>query len=333
MLAGLLHDIGHGPFSHIWEQIFPEFDHEEMTHNILQKKGYTKVVDILKKKHPFWQLITSTIDMGFRRLRLMSYWNIHEKTKGSYDFTELDKQVALLSKSGCRATLAIGMRQPRWPETHVPDWTKGMKSTAVEEAYMKFHVAIIERYRDNPVIESWQLENEFWLRSFGVSFDFSRVRLKREFATIRALDPHKPIIMSVAHFGSLPLRGPKPDIYATSMYRVIYQHDSKTYSITKIPPWQYRIKRWAIRLLRKRDLIVHELQAEPWGPKANWEMSKQEQFKSIDARQVQEAVVYARASGIAYIDMWGAEWWYWRKTHHKDPELTRTVADLVKNNE
>lgn len=63
MLAGLLHDIGHGPFSHIWEAVFPKFDHEKMTQEILRKKGLDDIADILIKKHPLWQLITSTIDM------------------------------------------------------------------------------------------------------------------------------------------------------------------------------------------------------------------------------------------------------------------------------
>ncbi|MCA9460459.1 MAG: HD domain-containing protein, partial [Nanoarchaeota archaeon] len=63
ILAALLHDIGHGPFSHLWEKIFPHFDHEKTTQEILKKKGLNDVADILLKKSPYSQLISSTIDV------------------------------------------------------------------------------------------------------------------------------------------------------------------------------------------------------------------------------------------------------------------------------
>ena len=44
LLSALLHDIGHGPFSHSWEKVFPRFDHEEITRKILKKWKLNGVV-------------------------------------------------------------------------------------------------------------------------------------------------------------------------------------------------------------------------------------------------------------------------------------------------
>ena len=278
-----------------------------------------------------WEKVLSAmLSCGFKRFRLMSYWSIHEMKRGQYDFSLLDKQLALIQRAGGRATLAIGMRQPRWPETHLPDWTKKLSPSEVTESYMAYHEAVVRRYGTHPAIESWQLENEFWLRSFGQNFDYSRQRLVREFDLIRQLDPSRPIIMSLSNFGSMPLFRPTPDIFATSMYRVIYD-PKKGYTKTKIAPLSYRMKRFFIRTLRRRDMIVHELQAEPWGPKANWEMTIDEQNQSVDRDQMLQAVIYAKASGITYIDLWGAEWWYWRKAKHDDSSLMRTVSNIIRD--
>ncbi len=168
--------------------------------------------------------LESTIRLGIKRFRIMSYWNIYEPEQGNIDFTQLDQQIAILKKNNCRATLTIGMRQPRWPETHIPEWAKQLTHDETVAAYMIFHQAVIERYKDEEIIESWQLENEFWLRSFGINFDYSRKRLVEEFNMIRELDPERPIIMSTAQFLSLPLFRPTPDIFATSIYRVIYNN-------------------------------------------------------------------------------------------------------------
>ncbi|MFT4244505.1 MAG: HD domain-containing protein [Candidatus Woesearchaeota archaeon] len=63
LLAALLHDIGHGPFSHLWERIFTHFDHEEATIQILKKFKLQDVPNIIQKKSPLSPLITSTLDI------------------------------------------------------------------------------------------------------------------------------------------------------------------------------------------------------------------------------------------------------------------------------
>lgn len=270
-----------------------------------------------------------TIELGFKRFRLMSYWKVIEKQKGVYDFKDLDEQIAIIKKSGGRVSLSIGMRQPRWPETHVPLWTKTLDVATTTQKYIAFHKAVIERYKHEECIESWQLENEFWLRSFGEHINFSRRRLMKEFTILRKLDPERPIIMTLARVVSLPLRRPTPDIYGTSMYRIIYNDDKKKYTHTWAKPWVYRLKSTLIKIIKNRNVIVHELQTEPWGPKANWELTVKEQNESMSRQNIQDAIVYARRSGISYIDMWGAEWWYWRQKTTNDDKIMTVVSQIV----
>src|SRR3954468_12013319 len=61
-------------------------------------------------------------EAGFRRFRLMSYWNEHERERGKFEFKELDWQVEAISRAGGEISLCLGVKQPRWPESHWPDW-------------------------------------------------------------------------------------------------------------------------------------------------------------------------------------------------------------------
>ncbi|MEO5499038.1 MAG: hypothetical protein ABIR46_00895, partial [Candidatus Saccharimonadales bacterium] len=61
-------------------------------------------------------------DMHISAFRLMSYWDEHEIVRGQHDFSSLDWQIDEASKRGATVTLAVGLRQPRWPECHQPKW-------------------------------------------------------------------------------------------------------------------------------------------------------------------------------------------------------------------
>lgn len=271
--------------------------------------------------------LTALLDCGIQRFRIMSYWDLHEGSRGVYDFSLLDEQLSMITAAGGRVSLCIGMRQPRWPETHLPSWTLGMDIEQRTNAYLAYHQLVIDRYKSVDCIESWQLENEFWNKNFGENNTFSRERLKTEFTMIRGADPDRPIIMSLANTYGYPILGPKPDLYGTTMY--LNQFEKGRYTRTKLSPLYFQLRKFLVKATTFKGLIIHELQAEPWGPKANWEMSSSEQSKSMSPIQLKKCIKFARQSGIKYADLWGAEWWYWRKTKSTDMALWSVVQSEV----
>jgi Beta-galactosidase len=263
-------------------------------------------------------------DLGFKHLRLMSYWEDIEPQPGQYDFSDLDWQIKQADAHHAKVSLAIGYRQPRWPECHEPAWASKLNenSNTWDNALFSYMHTVINRYKNNPSIESYQMENEVANAWFGVCPGSipPRTRLIKEFNLVKQWDPRHPVWMSLGDEHGYPVWGPKPDAYGFSIYRIVYStntpvHFYVTYPITD---WYHRLRAFIIRQTQHRPAYIHELQLEPWGSKTTVEMTIAEQNKSMSVAQIHKNIMFARKTGIKEEYMWGGEWWYWRKVHFND---------------
>lgn len=276
-------------------------------------------IDIVKTL----QFLLTTV--GLRRFRLMSYWNEHEPQKGVYDFSQLDAQINLIEQYCGVITLCLGARQPRWPESHYPDWALELPQHERYAALYTFISEVVNRYKNRDSIVSWQLENEALNRGFGENGDFNRKRLIAEFQLVKSLDKSRPIIMTTSNTWGLPIRMPRPGLFGFTFYRIQY---TTKYKKSKLPWWWYNIRAFFIAIFTGRASFVHELQAEPWGPKAICEMSMNEQNKSMSIDQLKSNVLLAKKTSLYPIDLWGGEWWYWLYKNG-DQKLIKAIQKLL----
>jgi hypothetical protein len=260
-------------------------------------------------------VMTGALDeLEIRHFRLMSYWDELEPQDGSYAFEDLDWQMNEVAKRGGKVSLAIGLRQPRYPECHRPDWTKDMTDSQLEQQLLEYMTVVVSRYRGHLALESYQLENEAMNRSFGHCTNFDRARLVREFDLVKSLDPHHPVIVSVSNQVGLPLGQPRGDQVGFSVYRMVYQYGLNIYTPHLATSLWHRTRAALVERYLGRTVIIHELQAEPWGPRGTQELSVEEQARSMDSARMRSTIGFAKYSGIHQADLWGLEWWYWRKT-------------------
>lgn len=256
------------------------------------------------------------IGQGWRRFRLMSYWDEHEKQQGIYDFSELDWQVNVIERTKAKFSLCLGVKQPRWPEYHWPEWALDLAKTERDQSLFKYIEQVVQRYKGSTALTLYQLENEALLKGFGNDIEIDRHRLRKEYALVRKLDGARLIVMSTSNGWGIPLRAPRPDAVGFSYYPIIYKDGRYRATIQK--PRFHKLRKAIIQGLWSRPVFIHELQCEPWGPTAIWKMDQTEQDKSMNPEQIRRNVTGAKQIGAYPIDLWGAEWWYWRHLHGDD---------------
>ena len=273
-------------------------------------------------------------DVGVRHFRLVSYWDQLEPGRGQYDFSLLDWQFQKAEAAGAKITLSLGLRQPRWPECHEPGWAQSLPSGSDagtwQNELLSYISAVVNRYKNSPALDSYQLENEYFLRGFGICTDFSRDRLVNEYNLVKQLDPYHTLIVARSNNAlGTPVGKPTPDEFGISIYKRVWSPPIGRYIEYPFPAWFYGFVAGVQKITTGKDMIIHELQAEAWPPQYQsiQATSLDEQNKSFNADRFEKRVEFGKGTGMREIYLWGAEYWYYRLIKLDDPSLWNTAKN------
>lgn len=280
-----------------------------------------------------WQQVFIALldDLGVKKIRLAAYWDIIEKNRGEYDWSETDWLLKEAQKRKVQVILAVGGRLPRWPECHYPDWIKTGDKAQRERATLDYIRAVVARYKDQKSIVAWQIENEPFLSKFGECPQLDSNFLDSEIALVRLTDK-RPIVVTDSGELSDWLRAAKrADIFGTTMYRNTFSKYLDSYIHYPISPSFFRIKRNLVSLFtRPSDWVVIELQGEPWCKESFQDVTQTERDRTMSPENFDETVEFARQAGFREFYLWGAEWWYWEKTTQNRPIFWDKAKTLFK---
>ena len=275
-------------------------------------------------------------DVGVKHFRLVSYWDQGEPTKGQYDFTQLDWQFQKVEAAHGIVSLSLGLRQPRWPECHMPSWAANEPQAVWKAQLNDYITAVVNRYKNSSALASYQIENEYFLQGFGncgtIPGAMDRSRLVSEFNLVKKLDPSRTIIINRSNNAlGWPVGQPQPDEFGISIYKRVWDAQiTHRYLEYPFPAWYYAFVAGWQKIFTGKDMMIHELQAESWAPngKSVQDISAAEGDKSLDAARLKGRVAFAKGTGMREAYLWGSEYWYFRMTKQNDPSLWNAAKQL-----
>ena len=255
-------------------------------------------------------------DLGVKYMRLPVYWPDIEPQENNYTFDDYDWMVKEAEKRGTKLVLVIGRKVPRWPECFIPFWVKENSDL------LNYLEAVVNRYKNSPALYLWQVENEPFL-SYGQCPPLDVNLLEQEINLVRSLDSkHKILITDSGELSSWLSAAKQGDVFGTTMYRIVWDKSLGYISYFFIPHQFYWLKANFARIFYpQKPIIVSELQAEPWGPGLIYDLSVETQMQSMDLKQFNKNIEFAKKVGFSEVYLWGTEWWYWLKVKHNDPSF------------
>ena len=273
-------------------------------------------------------------DLHPQILRIPVYWDEVEKRKDAFDFSAYDFLVREAAARDIPFVLAIGMRVPRWPECHIPEWARPLPERKMRAELKEAIAEIVERYKDAPGLSAWQVENEPFLPFFGECPPPSASFLDEEIELVRFLDPDTDILITDSgELSAWVFAAARGDVFGTTMYRSVWSDTVSPYIgyfTYPFPPKFFWLKANIVHILfgAEKRIVNVELQAEPWGPEfsiARSEVSSE----TMDIGKLYDNIDYAYEVGFPDVYLWGVEWWYARKTLAEDDSYWRAVKKII----
>ncbi len=279
-------------------------------------------------------------DLGAKHIKIHVNWNATEIESDVYNFSSLDRQVALAEEHDVKLILVIGMKTGRWPECHTPEWVSEVPSSEREAVIVDHVETLVTRYHTSPAVTYWQVENEPFLE-FGDCanwyYDISDTLVETEIAAVRAIDSERKIIVTESgELSTWRSAASVADIVGITTYRSTWNTSEETFGVnpyTFLSPKFYASKAAFIRNVYQKPVINVELQAEPWTSVHLKEASLEEQALSMNPELFKENVQFAKETGLGTFYFWGAEWWYWMMVEHDNPEIWNQAAVILQESE
>lgn len=290
-------------------------------------------------------------ELGFDRIRLCAYWDDIERVENEFNFSTLDWLLDECDRHNIKVVLAVGMKVPRWPEFHFPQWLQARhdvfgggqpldQNSAIAAHTLNFVQRVVDHARTAPAITHWQVENEPFTRlAIAAGRHISAEFVRQEVELVRSgIAAHQklvltgsitlPVAQEATDTAALHENIQLADAVGVNVYTKV-PIDNTFFYLEPLPPFWQTLRRWQTALTQNNtEAWVAEAQAEPWEANQLVAMGKPT-YPSATPKRTTNLVAALADVGFSTILLWGCEYWYWQKLNQRD-QWWRTMQQLVR---
>lgn len=284
-----------------------------------------------------WKNTYETIlnEIEFENIRIVAYWDQSEPENNLYNFDDVKWQIEKAKEKDINVIMTLGYKVPRYPECFEPEWVKDYSQQEREKELIEYVRQGVIELKDYDNIVMWQIENEpFW--PFGDCKEINRETVVKEINTARMLDNRPIIVQDSGEGGFWFATHSLGDKLGISMYRKIWYDfwgilfGRSIYFQYPLAHWTYKVKADIVGI-DYNNIMVTELQAEPWGPGLNSDLPNQEIDNSMSHQFFIDTINYAQKSGFKDLYLWGPEWWLYMRDIRGDSFYWDTAKSIINN--